>query len=183
MPLRSFATSSPGIFSGLTNRLSSALEERKAAAAEDKFGGMVRDMLSSSKWTLEQQRAMLRDAAADAGLSGWKSWMPGISSQAGAEELRRMLALLDALTPEERVNAELIDRDARLRVAGASKCSVADVNFVLKQFTGAQMVHRWLHERRAKGKPMPITQAEMTRYMAADKPTPDPALRHKPRRR
>ena len=182
--MRSFATSSsPGIFSGLRSSLSSKMEERKAASAEDKFGEMLRDMLQSSKWTLEQQRALLRSNAADAGVSGWKSYLPGVSSQAGVEELKKMLALLDAFTAEERSNVDLIDRTTRMRVAEASKASVADVNFVLKQFSGAQMVHRWLHDRRGKGKPMPANQTEMNRFMAADKPTPDAALRHKPRRR
>ena len=144
---------------------------------------MVRDMLQSSRWTLEQQRSLMRQAAADAGVSGWKSWLPGVSSQAGVEELRRMLAMLDALTAEERADAALIDRTVRLRVAERAAVTVADVNFLLRQFAGAVMVHRWLHERRAKGRPMPTSQADMQRAMAADRPVPEQSLRHRPRRR
>ena len=153
------------------------------AAAEDKFGAMVRDMLQCRRWTLEEQRALLREAAVDAGASGWKSWLPGVSSQAGLEELRRQLSILDAFTAEERREADAIGREARLRAAATGKATVADVNFVLKQHAGAVMVHRWLHERREKGRPLPATQAEMNRMMTADKPAPDPSFRHRPRRR
>jgi len=175
--------SSPGLLSSLSSRLSGVVDERRAVSADAKFSGMVSDMLAVAKYRLSEHLRFMETTAADAGVSGWKSYMPGVSGQAGVEELKRMLAILHAFTPAEQSDASSIGRDARLRVATATQRTVADVNFVLRQFSGAVMVHQWLHSRKARGLPLPATQTELSNMMAVDKPPQSQQMRHKPRRR
>ena len=149
---------------------------------------MVASMLSVPRWSLEQQRLLMEETAREAGATGWRSYIPGVSSQAGVEELRRMLAVLSAFTAAERAAAGSIDRDGRLRVAAQAQVSVADVNFILKQFSATEAVHRWLLSRRQRGLELPSTQAELTRQMETDRQhmqqqQQDLSRRHKPRRR
>ena len=159
------------------------MDERRAVAADNKFSAMVGDMLAVPKYTLQEHLRFMEQTAADAGVSGWKSYMPGVSSQAGVEELKRMLNILQAFTPSERADLNLINRDSRLRVAAGTGRTVADVNFVLRQFSGGAMVHQWLQSRKARGLPLPTTQGELSSMMAVDKPPQAQQIKHKPRRR
>ena len=177
------ATGSTGFLSGLTSRLSSVVDDRRAVAADNKFSAMVGDMLAVGKYRLSDHVRFMEQTAADAGVVGWKSYMPGVSGQAGVEELRRMLAILNSFSAAEQSDTTLIGRETRLRVATATGRTVADVNFVLRQYSGAVMVHQWLHSRKARGLPLPTTQSELSNMMAIDRPPQTPQMRHKPRRR
>ena len=177
------ASGSGGLLSGLSTRLTSVVDSRRAAAADNKFSGMVSDMLAVGKYRLSDHVRFMEQTAADAGVSGWKSYMPGVSSQAGVEELRRMLAILNSFTPSEQSDVSQIGRESRLRAATATGRTVADVNFVLRQYSGAVLVHQWLHSRKARGLSLPATQSELSNMMAVDRPPQAQQLRHKPRRR
>ena len=172
-----------GFLSGLSARLSGVVDARQAVAADNQFSATVGDMLAVSKYTLSDHVRFMERTAADAGVSGWKSYMPGVSSQAGVEELKRMLAILRSFTAAEQSDVALVGRDARLRVATATGRTVADVNFVLRQYGGAVLVHQWLHSRKSRGLPLPTTQSELSNMMAIDKPPQARQMVHKPRRR
>ncbi len=49
-------------------------------------------------------------------------------------QLRRVEAIINSMTPEEREHAEVIDGSRRKRIAKGSGTSVEDVNRLLKQY-------------------------------------------------
>jgi len=140
-------------------------------------------MLAVKKFYLEDFYRMVKDSAQDAGVTGWKSMMPGVANQAGAQELKKSLTILEALTGEERKEISLIDRLVKIRAASASSVSVSDVNLVLKQYHSAGLVHAWLHSRASRGDPMPDSQEQLAQWIQRDKPSQAQKIQHKPRRR
>lgn len=54
------------------------------------------------------------------------------------KELTRIVAIIDSMTPAERVNHMIINGARRRRIAMGSGTSVQDVNQLLKQYTQAR---------------------------------------------
>jgi signal recognition particle subunit SRP54 len=77
--------------------------------------------------------------------------IPGAGQLAGAAQqavddgqLRRMEAMLDSMTADERQRPELIKASRRRRIAAGSGTTTADVNRLLKQFAEMQRLMRQL---------------------------------------
>lgn len=135
------------------------------------------------KFHLENFYTMVKSSAEDAGITGWKSMIPGATNQAGAAELKKSLSILEALTAAERADSSLIDRLVKIRAAETAKATVTDVNLLLKQFHSAGVVHSWLHSRAKKGEPLPDSQAQLAQWIQRDRPPQAQAIQRKPRRR
>lgn len=64
-----------------------------------------------------------------------------LSSDGGEAEFRRMMAILDAMTPAERLEPSLIDAEAHLRIAAEAGAEPEDVSKLLDEFeTMSRMV-------------------------------------------
>ena len=69
------------------------------------------------------------------------------------KELKRVVAIIDSMTPAERENAKLINGSRRKRIAAGSGTTVQDVNRVLKNFQQAEeMLRRFSKGGRKAGR-------------------------------
>ena len=127
---------------GLIERAEEAFDREKA---ED----MVRK-LRRSEFTLEDYREQVAQLRKMGSLEQVLSMIPGLGSvkgvdtEAGEEEIRRSLAIIDSMTPVERRDPSVINGSRRKRIARGSGTGVEDVNRLLKQFVQARKLMKSL---------------------------------------
>ena len=68
--------------------------------------------------------------------------LPGL--EVDEKQLRRVEAIIQSMTPEERRNPAIIDGSRRRRIAAGSGTAVQDVNRLLKQFEQTRAMMRQL---------------------------------------
>jgi signal recognition particle subunit SRP54 len=62
--------------------------------------------------------------------------LKGVDTDAGEQDLKRSIAIVDSMTPGERRDPAVINGSRRKRIARGSGQRVEDVNRLLKQFAG-----------------------------------------------
>jgi signal recognition particle subunit SRP54 len=97
--------------------------------------------LRRQEFTLEDFRDQLKQVRKLGPLEQVVSMLPGIGGalkgvdvDRGEREMRRSIAIVDSMTPQERRDPSLINGSRRKRIARGSGSSVEDVNRLLKQF-------------------------------------------------
>jgi len=83
---------------------------------------------------LEQVLSMIPGAAS----------LKGVDVDRGERELKRTIAIVDSMTPQERSDPSVINGSRRKRIARGSGSSVEDVNRLLKQFAQARKLMKGL---------------------------------------
>ena len=73
-------------------------------------------------------------------IPGMKKMLKGADLGDADQELRRVEAIINSMTNEERRNIHILNANRRKRIALGSGASVADVNRLLKQFTQTKKV-------------------------------------------
>jgi signal recognition particle subunit SRP54 len=125
------------------------IERAEEAFDRDKAEEMVRK-LRRSEFTLEDYREQVSQLRKMGSLEQVLSMIPGLGSvkgidaEAGEEEIRRSLAIIDSMTPVERRDPSLINGSRRKRIARGSGTGVEDVNRLLKQFVQARKLMKSL---------------------------------------
>jgi signal recognition particle subunit SRP54 len=88
------------------------------------------------------------------GVPGGKNAIQDLAGQIDDGELGRAEAIICSMTPEERRNPAIIHGSRRLRIAGGSGTTTADVNGLLKDFDGARkMMRTMMGGKRVPGMP------------------------------
>jgi signal recognition particle subunit SRP54 len=107
--------------------------------------------MMESRFTLEDFRNQLTQVKKMGPLGQVMQMIPGAGQLAGAAQqavddgqLKRIEAIIDSMTPEERRRPDLIKASRRRRIAGGSGTSTADVNRLLKQFAEMQRLMKQL---------------------------------------
>ena len=107
--------------------------------------------MMESRFTLEDFRSQLTQVKKMGPLGQVMQMIPGAGQLAGAAQqavdegqLKRIEAIIDSMTPEERRRPELIKASRRRRIAAGSGTSTADVNRLLKQFAEMQRLMKQL---------------------------------------
>jgi signal recognition particle subunit SRP54 len=139
----------------LVERAREAVDAERAAELERK--------LRRAEFTLEDFREQLRQVRRMGPLEGLLDLIPGLSAWRGRRpeveerEFKRMEAILDSMTPQERRDPSLLNASRKRRIARGSGTTVQDVNRLLKQFEEAKRMMRELERlgRRAKRFPLP----------------------------
>ncbi len=97
--------------------------------------------LRRQEFTLEDFRDQLKQVRKMGPLEQVVSMLPGMGGalkgvdvDRGEREMRRSIAIVDSMTPQERRDPSLINGSRRKRIARGSGSSVEDVNRLLKQF-------------------------------------------------
>jgi signal recognition particle subunit SRP54 len=110
--------------------------------------GVARRMMEN-RFTLDDFRSQLAQVKKMGPIGQLLGMIPGAGQLAGAAQqavddgqLRRMEAMLDSMTPDERRHPELIKAGRRRRIAAGSGTTSADVNRLLKQFGEMQRLMR-----------------------------------------
>ena len=71
-------------------------------------------------------------------------------------QLKRIEAMIQSMTPQERVQPAIIDGSRRRRIARGSGTTVQDVNRLLKQFEDVKRLMRMVDERTRGGRAFPF---------------------------
>ncbi len=112
------------------------------ASAED-----VARKLRKNEFDLEDFRDQLRTVKKMGSVTELIGMIPGVkkllkgADLAGADdELKRVEAIIDSMTRQERRNVQILNASRRKRIASGSGTSVAEVNRLIKQFTQTKKV-------------------------------------------
>jgi signal recognition particle subunit SRP54 len=127
----------------------SLIEKAEAVFDRESAEAMARK-LRRSEFTLEDYRDQLVQLRKMGPLDQVLSMIPGVGSlkdvntEAGEQELRRAVAIVDSMTPRERRDPSVVNGSRRKRIARGSGTRVEDVNRLLKQFAQARKLMKSL---------------------------------------
>jgi signal recognition particle subunit SRP54 len=142
----------------------SLVERTRAAVTEEEAAALVAKA-RRERFNLDDFRAQLRQVRAMGPLSEVLALVPGLGAAArqagedgGEGALRRMEAILNSMTREEREDPGILNGSRRRRIAAGSGTSVAEVNRLLRQFAETQKVMRQFLKQggRLRGRPLPL---------------------------
>jgi len=92
-------------------------------------------------------------------IPGVKKLLKGADLTGAEAELKRVEAIIDSMTRQERRNVHILNSSRRKRIASGSGTSVAEVNRLIKQFTQTKKVLKKLGSGAAMqgfpGSPLP----------------------------
>ena len=118
-----------------------SLVERVQDTVDQQEAERVAQRMMEARFTLEDFRSQLNQVKKMGPIGQVLQMIPGAGQMAGAAQqavdeghLKRIEAIIDSMTPDERRHPELIKASRRRRIALGSGTSTADVNRVLKQF-------------------------------------------------
>jgi signal recognition particle subunit SRP54 len=124
---------------GMGDVLSLIEKAEQVVSAED--AARLEEKLRRDDFTLEDFREQLRMIGRMGPLENVLGMLPGFSQMKTAmpdgvdeRQLVRVGAIIDSMTPRERVNHQVINGSRRKRIARGSGTSVEEVNRLLKQF-------------------------------------------------
>jgi signal recognition particle subunit SRP54 len=140
----------------LVERAREAVDAERAAELERK--------LRRAEFTLEDFREQLRQVRRMGPLDSLLELIPGLGSLRGRRpevqeqerELRRMEAILDSMTPEERRDPSILNASRKRRIARGSGTTVQDINRLLRQFEEARRMMRELERLGRRGRRLPL---------------------------
>lgn len=140
----------------LVERAREAVDAERAAELERK--------LRRAEFTLEDFREQLRQVRRMGPLDSLLELIPGFAALRGRRpevqeqerELRRMEAILDSMTPQERRDPSILNASRKRRIARGSGTTVQDVNRLLKQFEEARRMMRELERLGRRGRRLPL---------------------------
>ncbi|MDQ6681748.1 MAG: signal recognition particle protein [Chloroflexota bacterium] len=135
-----------------------SLVERVHENVDREEAERVANRMMGNRFNLEDFRSQLQQIKKMGPIGQVLQMIPGAGSMAGAAqaavddgELKRIEAIIDSMTPDERRHPELIKASRRRRIADGSGTSTADVNRLLKQFTEMQRFMKQLGGGRLPG--------------------------------
>jgi signal recognition particle subunit SRP54 len=136
------------------------LVERAQETIDQEEAERVAQRMMESRFTLEDFRSQLAQVKKMGPIGQILQLIPGAGQMAGAAQqavddgqLKRIEAIIDSMTSEERRQPELIKASRRRRIALGSGTSTAEVNRVLKQFAEMQRLVKQLSSGRLPGLP------------------------------
>jgi len=137
------------------------LIERAEAAISAERAAELERKLRRQQFTLGDFLEQLRQVRQMGPLDQWLDLIPGMA-RAGLpgvsvdeRQLKRIEAMIQSMTPEEREQPAIIDGSRRRRIAAGSGTSVQDVNRLLKQFDQVRRLMRHVDDRGRFGRFFP----------------------------
>lgn len=137
-----------------------SLVERVQETVDTEEAERIAQRMLRERFSLEDFRSQLSQIKKMGPIGQVLSMIPGAGQMAGAAQqavddgqLRRIEAIIDSMTPQERRNPELIKASRRRRIALGSGTQPADVNRLLKQFAEMQKLMKSLGSGRFPGMP------------------------------
>jgi len=119
----------------------SLVEQAQETVDADKAKALADKVRSGKGFTLEDMRDQFGQMLKMGGMSGLMDKLPGMG-KLGADaqqhiddkDIRRMIAIIDSMTPGERQRPDIIKGSRKRRIANGSGMQVQDVNRLLKQY-------------------------------------------------
>ncbi len=122
----------------LVEEISRKVDQEKAAKLAKKIHKGKGFTLADFKEQMEQMANMGGVAGLMDKLPGMHQMPQGVQAEAGDREIRKMIAIINSMTPQERAFPQIIKGSRKRRIARGSGTQVQDVNRLLKQFTQMQ---------------------------------------------
>src|SRR5271170_864864 len=130
----------------LIEKLEETIDQKQAEKMQEK-------LLSGDEFTLDDFREQIKQIRKLGPLEGILKMMPGIGPlkdlkdvKVDENEIGRVVAIIDSMTPKERRNHMIINGSRRRRIAKGSGTSVQDVNNLLKQYGQARKMMKSFSE-------------------------------------
>lgn len=122
---------------GLVEKAREVIDENQALEFQKKF--------KKSEFTLEDFRVQLNQVKKLGSMKSLLGYLPGAKKLAGKidmdqaeREMKKKEAIINSMTPKERVRPEILNGNRRLRIAKGSGTQVSDVNRFMKEFSEMQ---------------------------------------------
>jgi signal recognition particle subunit SRP54 len=135
-----------------------SLVERVQETVDQEEAERTAARLMGNRFTLEDFRSQLTQVKRMGPIGQLLQMVPGAGQMATAAQeavdsgqLKRIEAIIDSMTPDERRRPDLIKASRRRRIATGSGTSPADVNRLLKQFAEMQRVMKMLQGGKLPG--------------------------------
>ncbi|HEX9609417.1 MAG TPA: signal recognition particle protein [Candidatus Limnocylindria bacterium] len=132
--------------------------ERVQETVDQEEAERTAERLMQNRFTLEDFRSQLTQVKRMGPIGQLLQMVPGAGQMAGAAQeavdsgqLKRIEAIIDSMTPDERRHPELIKASRRRRIATGSGTSPADVNRLLKQFAEMQRMMKMIQGGKLPG--------------------------------
>ncbi len=135
----------------LVEEVEQKVDRKKAEKLAKKIKKSKTFDLSDLKDQLGQMLEMGGLAALMDKLPGAGRLPPGVRAQADDTELRRQIALINSMTPQERRFPKIINGSRKRRIAAGAGLQVQDVNRMMKQFTQMQKMMKKVSKGGMKG--------------------------------
>ena len=123
------------------------VEQATQAADKEKAQEFAQKLVKGKGFDLADFREQLLQMEKMGGLTSLMEKLPGVGevseaakSQLGDRQVRRLVAIINSMTPEERSHPDTIRGSRKRRIAAGSGTQVQDVNRLLKQFDQMQQV-------------------------------------------
>ncbi|ADY72790.1 signal recognition particle protein [Desulfurobacterium thermolithotrophum DSM 11699] len=136
-----------------------SLVEKAQEVIDEKEALSMQEKLLSGEFTLEDFRQQLRMIQRLGPLQQIIRMIPGLSSQKMLKQLekaiddkklKRIEAIINSMTPEERRNHAIINASRKRRIAKGSGTSVKEVDALIKQFVQAKMAMKQMKKMQRK---------------------------------
>jgi len=135
------------------------LVEKAHSVFDAKESERLQQKLKKSQFDLEDFKNQLQQIKKMGSIESLMGMIPGMGkmmkkmegAQPPEKELKRIEAIIDSMTREERANHSIINGSRRLRIARGSGTTVQEVNQLLKRFVEAQKMMKQLQKLGPKG--------------------------------
>ena len=136
-----------------------SLVEKAQEVIDEKEALSMQEKLLSGEFTLEDFRQQLKMIQRLGPLQQIIKMIPGLSSQKMLKQLekaiddkklKRIEAIINSMTPEERRNHAIINASRKRRIARGSGTSVKEVDALIKQFVLAKMAMKQMKKMQKK---------------------------------
>ncbi|SNR91812.1 signal recognition particle protein [Desulfurobacterium atlanticum] len=136
-----------------------SLVEKAQEVIDEKEALSMQEKLLSGEFTLEDFKKQLEMIQKMGPIKQLIKMIPGLSSQkimkqldkaVDDKKLKRIEAIINSMTPEERRNHAIINASRKRRIAKGSGTSVKDVDALLKQFAQAKMMMKQMKKMQKK---------------------------------
>ena len=135
------------------------LIEKAQSTIDIKEAQKLQQKLKKNQYDLEDFRNQLQQMKKMGSLESIMGLIPGMGkmmkqmegAQPSEKELKRIEAIIDSMTREERANPGIINGSRRLRISRGSGTTVQEVNQLLKRFTEALKIVKHLQKIGPKG--------------------------------
>ncbi len=127
------------------------VEQAQRVADKDKAEQLARKLTKGERFDLEDFRDQLQQMERMGGMASLLEKIPGMDilpegakAQLSDKQTRRLIAIINSMTPEERLHPDIVRGSRKRRIAAGSGTQVQEVNRLLKQFDQARKMMKRL---------------------------------------
>src|SRR5664279_672254 len=158
-----------------------ALVEKAAANIDAEKAMRAAEKMRKGKFDLGDLREQLTQMQAMGGMGGLLGMMPGVAKMknqiaaAGLDDklLKRQMAIIDSMTPQERRNPDILKASRKKRIAAGSGTTPEAINKLLKMHRGMADMMKAMGKGAGLGKRGPMAGLAQAMGMGGGMPTPE----------